>query len=124
MNNNFGNKLIKTARAIKTWEPLIVLVLMLGTLSINALAQTPTGSLFGSDQQIGNTLREAIKWGRNLLFLGGIIFAGWGIINYGTEKSWAKQAVASVGCFGFGGIVSLLYSLSQGNAVNLDTSGF
>jgi hypothetical protein len=33
----------------------------------------------------------------------------------------AKQSIAAIGCFAFGGIVALVYSISQGNAVNLDT---
>ena len=70
---------------------------------------------------MGNAIREAIKWGRNLLFLLGIVFVGWGIVNFGTDKPAAKQIVAAIGCFAFGGIVALVYSISQGNAVNLDT---
>ena len=32
-----------------------------------------------------------------------------------------KQIIAAIGCFAFGGIVALVYSISQGNAVNFDT---
>lgn len=96
------------------------LLLVLAVCGV-AAAQTPGGNVFGSDQQIGNAIREAIKWGRNLLFLMGVVFVGWGIVNYGTEKPAAKQIIAAIGCFAFGGVVALVYSISQGNAVNLDT---
>ena len=121
MENKFGIKLIKLAHTIRTYEPLIVCVLMLGVLSVNSFAQTPAGSLFGSDAQIGNILREIIKWLRNALFLFGVVAVAWGIVNYITEKPWSKQIIGAIACFGFGGVVSLVYSLSQGNSVNLDT---
>lgn len=121
----WGHRLVALARALAVLEPALVILitalLALVPLSGTALAQTPTGNIFGSDQQVGNAIREAIKWGRNLLFLMGIVFVGWGVINFGTDKPSAKQFIAAIGCFAFGGIVALVYSISQGNAVNLDT---
>ena len=119
-----GDKLIKAAQVIGLVEPIITLAILAAMMllsSVEVMAQTPSGNIFGSDQQVGNAIREAIKWGRNLLFLMGVVFVGWGVVNYGTEKSAAKQIIAAIGCFAFGGIVALVYSISQGNAVNLDT---
>ncbi len=119
-----GGKLIKAAQVIGLAEPIVTLALLVMVMLFSAggaMAQTPSGNIFGSDQQVGNAIREAIKWGRNLLFLMGVVFVGWGVVNYGTEKSAAKQIIAAIGCFAFGGIVALVYSISQGNAVNLDT---
>lgn len=117
-----GLQCLAYARILTLLEPMLVigiLILLFGTGE--AFAQTPGGNIFGSDQQVGNAIREAIKWGRNLLFLMGIVFVGWGVINYGTEKPAGKQIIAAIGCFAFGGIVALVYSISQGNAVNFDT---
>jgi hypothetical protein len=120
-----GLRLTALARIVMLLEPALVMLLtallVLVTLSGQAFGQTPTGNIFGSDQQVGNAIREAIKWGRNLLFLMGIVFVGWGVVNFGTDKPSAKQFIAAIGCFAFGGIVALVYSISQGNAVNLDT---
>jgi hypothetical protein len=119
-----GDRLIKAAQFIGCAEPIITLALLAIVMlfsTVDAMAQTPSGNIFGSDQQVGNAIREAIKWGRNLLFLMGVVFVGWGVVNYGTEKSAGKQIIAAIGCFAFGGIVALVYSISQGNAVNLDT---
>jgi hypothetical protein len=119
-----GIGVVRAAYLAQKIEPIatVILASLLVLLSAaQALAQTPNGNIFGSDQQVGNAIREAIKWGRNLLFLMGVVFVGWGVINYGTEKPAAKQFVAAIGCFAFGGIVALVYSISQGNAVNLDT---
>lgn len=116
-----GARIIAFARIVQSIEPIAVILLLLAAATIDALAQTPGGNIFGSDQQVGNAIREAIKWGRNLLFLMGIVFVGWGVVNFGTDKPSAKQFIAAIGCFAFGGIVALVYSISQGNAVNLDT---
>lgn len=120
-----GLRLTALARNVMLLEPALVMLLTallaLISLSGQAFAQTPGGNIFGSDQQVGNAIREAIKWGRNLLFLMGVVFVGWGVVNFGTDKPSAKQFIAAIGCFAFGGIVALVYSISQGNAVNLDT---
>ena len=113
--------IIFCAHSLLKFEPWLTGGAVLLLAAHDALAQTTTGGIFGSDQQVGNAIREAIKWGRNLLFLMGVVFVGWGVVNYGTEKPSVKQFVAALGCFAFGGIVALVYSISQGNAVNLDT---
>jgi hypothetical protein len=117
----FGDTLIRCAQWIHLIEPLAILAGWCLTFSLSAFAQAPGGNIFGSDQQVGNAIREGIKWGRNLLFLMGIIFVGWAVLNYGTEKPATKQLIAAIGCFAFGGIVALVFSISQGNAVNFDT---
>jgi len=116
-----GARFIKAAQFFTVLEPLLTLLLLTICLTATASAQTTGGQIFGSDQQVGNAIREAIKWGRNLLFIMGIVFTGWAVLNYGTEKPSGKQIIAAIGCFAFGGIVALVYSISQGNAVNFDT---
>jgi len=120
-----GVRVIRAAQIVGLLESVITITLFVALMTLSfasdALAQTPSGNIFGSDQQVGNAIREAIKWGRNLLFLMGIVFVGWGVVNFGTDKPAAKQIIAAIGCFAFGGIVALVYSISQGNAVNLDT---
>ena len=121
-----GERIVELAVLIRAVEPVLVLIVTGLLMSLAfvqpAFAQTPGGNVFGgNDQTLGNGVREAIKWGRNLLFLLGIVFVGWGIVNFGSDKPAAKQIVAAIGCFAFGGIVALVYSISQGNAVNLDT---
>jgi hypothetical protein len=116
-----GLRIINFIRLAQMLEPVGVLAFLLISSAIDTFAQTPSGNIFGSDQQVGNAVREAIKWGGNLLLLLGIVFVGWGIVNFGTDKPAAKQIVAAIGCFAFGGMIALVYSISQGKAVNLDT---
>lgn len=121
-----GERAIQLAVIVRAIEPLLVIsitaFLMVIAMAHPAMAQTPGGSIFGgNDQTVGNGVREAIKWGRNLLFLLGVVGVGWGIFNLMTEKAWGRQIIGGLLCLGFGGAVSLIYSFSQGNAVNLDT---
>jgi len=102
---------------------MLLLILVLAIFAISSFAQTPGGSVFnGSDQTLGNGLKEFTKYFRNALFLGGVIFTGWGMINLAMEKPWGTKMLGGLGCFGFSGIAALAYSFSQGNAVNLDTN--
>jgi hypothetical protein len=78
-----GQRAIHLAVIIRAIEPLLIIgataFLMMVMTTHPALAQTPGGSIFGgNDQSLGNGVREAIKWGRNLLFLLGVVGVGWG----------------------------------------------
>lgn len=121
-----GQRLMQLGVIVRAIEPVLVIIItalvMIIATAHPAMAQTPGGSIFGgNDQTLGNGVREAIKWGRNLLFLMGVVGVGWGIFNLMTERAWGRQIIGGLLCLGFGGAVSLIYSFSQGNAVNLDT---
>ena len=117
-----GRSFIQLAIFVRAIEPVLALVAALLVVAVPALAQTPGGNLFGgNDQQLGSGVREAIRWGRNLLFLLGVGGVGWGAANIMMEKAWGRQMLGGGVCMGIGGILSLVYSFSQGNAVNLNT---
>jgi hypothetical protein len=117
-----GRLFIRLAVFVRAVEPALALVAVALFVTVPALAQTPGGNLFGgNDQQLGSGVREAIRWGRNLLFLLGVGGVGWGAANIMMEKAWGRQMLGGGICMGIGGILSLIYSFSQGNAVNLDT---
>ena len=117
-----GNRAIQLAVIIRAVEPALALVVAVVLMTIPALAQQPGGDIFGgNDQVLGNGVKEVIRWGRNLLFLMGVGGVGWGVVNYMTEKAFLKQMIGGGLSMSLGGIASLIYSFSQGNAVNLDT---
>jgi hypothetical protein len=117
-----GRSLVQLTILIRAIEPALVLVAALLLVAVPALAQTPGGDLFGgNDQQLGSGVRQAIRWGRNLLFLLGVAGVGWGAANIMMEKPWGRQMLGGGVCMSIGGILSLVYSFSRGNAVNLDT---
>jgi hypothetical protein len=114
--------LVHLAVFIRAIEPALALVAALLIVSVPAFAQTPGGNLFGgNDQQLGSGVKEAIRWGRNLLFLLGVVGVGWGAANIMMEKAWGRQMLGGGICMSIGGILALVHSFSQGNAVNLDT---
>src|SRR5262245_52495421 len=117
-----GHRMIQLTLIIRAVEPALALIATLILMAVPALAQQPGGDIFGgNDQVLGNGVREAIRWGRNLLFLLGVGGVAWGTINYMTEKAYIKQFIGAGLAMSLGGIASLIHSFSQGNAVNLDT---
>ncbi len=95
---------------------------LLAAIAAPAFAQQPGGDIFGtSDQTVGNGFRAFVKYMRAGLFLLGFVFLGLAAINKGADKPWGGKVAAGLGCWGFAGIGSLLYSFSQGEDVDLDT---
>lgn len=118
-----GNGLMTLSLVLRIVEPLLVLLLMFVISAVPAAAQSP-GNIFGSDAQTpGRGLVEAIKYFRNVIFIAGIAFFMWGAINMGFEKPWGGKAIAGAACWAFAGISALVYTFSQGDSVQLDTSG-
>ncbi|MCI0389666.1 MAG: hypothetical protein MOB07_13015 [Acidobacteria bacterium] len=117
-----GARAIRLSVIIQAIEPALAVAAAICLMSAQALAQQTGGNIFGgNDQVIGSGVREAIRYGRNLLFLLGVGGVGWGAVNYMMEKAWIKQMIGGGMSMGLGGIASLIYSFSQGNAVDLNT---
>ena len=118
-----GEKLICAAVFIRIIEPVFTLAALMLAIAVGpALAQAPGGNIFGgSDQTVGNGVREAIRWARNILFLLGIGAVAWGTVNIFLEKPYARQFIGGGASMAFGGIASLAYSFAKGQAVDVDT---
>ena len=117
-----GERLIQAAVLTRIVEPILVLVLITLIAACPVLAQSPGGNIFGgSDQTVGNGVREAIRWARNILFLIGIGAVAWGTVNIFLEKPYARQFIGGGASMAFGGIASLAYSFARGQAVDVDT---
>jgi len=99
---------------------------MLDVLRQLAHADFRSGELIASRlgcsrSTVGNAIREAGEQGVLIHAVHGRGYRLVQPLTFGTDKPSAKQFIAAIGCFAFGGIVALVYSISQGNAVNLDT---
>lgn len=118
-----GERLIHAAVFIRVVEPVLVFAALMFMIAVGpALAQAPGGNIFGgSDQTVGNGVREAIRWARNILFLLGIGAVAWGTVNIFLEKPYARQFIGGGASMAFGGIASLAYSFAKGQAVDVDT---
>jgi len=113
-----GKRLIQLAVIIRFIEPVLLVAATLILMSSPALGQDFFGQ---NDQALGSGIREALRWGRNLLFLIGVGVGIWGVVNYQTEKAYMRQFIGAGMAFGFGTIMAVIYSFSQGRAVDLDT---
>jgi hypothetical protein len=111
-----GEKLIRGAVIMRVVEPILVLAASMLVMAVApALAQAPGGNIFGgSDQTVGNGVREAIRWARNILFLLGIGAVAWGTVNIFLEKPYARQFIGGGASMAFGGIASLAYGFAKG----------
>jgi hypothetical protein len=118
-----GERLIRAAVLVRVIEPALVLAIFTLLIAAGpAFAQAPGGNIFGgSDQTVGNGVREAIRWARNILFLLGIGAVAWGTVNIFLEKPYARQFIGGGASMAFGGIASLAYSFAKGQAVDVDT---
>jgi hypothetical protein len=118
-----GEKLMRAAVIIRVFEPVLMLAALMIVIAAGpAMAQAPGGNIFGgSDQTVGNGVREAIRWARNILFLLGIGAVAWGTVNIFLEKPYARQFIGGGASMAFGGIASLAYSFAKGQAVDVDT---
>src|SRR6185436_20158254 len=118
-----GERLIRAAVFIRVVEPALALAALILVIAVGpALAQAPGGNIFGgSDQTVGNGVREAIRWARNILFLIGIGAVAWGTVNIFLEKPYARQFIGGGASMAFGGIASLAFSFAKGQAVDVDT---
>src|SRR5215204_1891211 len=107
-----GKRLMQASVVINTFAPAITVISIICLTTVSAMAQGPSGGTIfgGNDQTLGNGVRELVKWGRNLLFVLGIGGVGWGVFNFMTEKSCAKQIIGGGFSMAFGSIAALIYS--------------
>ena len=81
------------------------------------------GPIFsGSSNNLANIIREGIKLFAILLFCGGALGVGAAIWNKMWGKEWSNYAIGGGAAFAFGTIIAVIYSISQGQAVTVDTN--
>lgn len=118
-----GKALITTSHLMRALEMVLVLAIVMVAAAHPTFAQSP-GNIFGSDPTTaGRGLIEAVKYFRNVIFVLGIVFFMWAAINLGFEKPWGMKAIGGAACWAFSGLAALVYEFSQGNSVQMDTSG-
>ncbi|MEP6902732.1 MAG: hypothetical protein ABJA66_13355 [Actinomycetota bacterium] len=100
-----------------------------GVIMLNLLfqevahAQGGGGPIFsGSSNNLANIIREGLKLFAILLFCGGALGVGAAIWNKMWGKEWSNYAIGGGAAFAFGTIIAVIYSISQGQAVTVDTN--
>ena len=116
---NLKNKLHLMTRAATP----IFAALLLNLLFLAAAHAQSGGPIFsGSSNNLANIIREGLKLFAILLFCGGALGVGAAIWNKMWGKEWANYAIGGGAAFAFGTIIAVIYSISQGQAVTIDTN--
>lgn len=115
-----GRSLIQLGLIINMLRIPLTCLVLLAVTAVPALADT--GPIFnGNPSTFANMVREGLKLLAILLFCAGAVFIAWMIINIGRKNEWTNQLLGAIGSFGFGTIVAVIYSISQGRAVDVGT---
>jgi succinate dehydrogenase/fumarate reductase cytochrome b subunit len=116
---NLKNKTRLTARAA---APIFGAVLLNLLIHEAASAQSGGPIFSGNANNLANIIREGLKLFAILLFCGGALGVGAAIWNKMWGKEWGNYAIGGGAAFAFGTIVAVIYSISQGQAVAVDTN--
>ena len=116
---NLKTKMRVTARAA---APIFGAILFNLLLHEAAHAQGGGPIFSGNSSNLANIIREGLKLFAILLFCGGALGIGAAIWNKMWGKEWGNYAIGGGAAFAFGTIVAVIYSISQGQNVSVDTN--
>lgn len=116
---NLKNKLLLMTRAA---APIFGVILLNFLLQEAAHAQGGGPIFSGNSNNLANIIREGLKLFAILLFCGGALGVGAAIWNKMWGKEWSNYAIGGGAAFAFGTIIAVIYSISQGQAVTVDTN--
>lgn len=117
-----GNVIAKTCLLAKAGAPLCGIIL-LNLIIFEAAHAQSNGPIFsGSANNLANIVREGLKLFAILLFCGGALGIGAAIWNKMWGKEWANYAIGGGAAFAFGTIMAVIYAISQGQNVAVDTN--
>ncbi|HRH40769.1 MAG TPA: hypothetical protein PKY82_03930 [Pyrinomonadaceae bacterium] len=117
-----GNLITKTSLLVKAGAPLCGIIL-LNLIIFEAAHAQSNGPIFsGSANNLANIVREGLKLFAILLFCGGALGIGAAIWNKMWGKEWANYAIGGGAAFAFGTIMAVIYAISQGQNVAVDTN--
>jgi hypothetical protein len=116
---NLKNKMRLAARAA---APIFGAILL--NLLIHEVARAQGGGpiFSGNAGNLANIIREGLKLFAILLFCGGALGVGAAIWNKMWGKEWGNYAIGGGAAFAFGTIVAVIYAISQGQNVAVDTN--
>lgn len=113
------NKIRLPARAA---APIFGAILLNLLIHEAARAQGGGPIFSGNASNLANIIREGLKLFAILLFCGGALGVGAAIWNKMWGKEWGNYAIGGGAAFAFGTIVAVIYAISQGQNVAVDTN--
>lgn len=121
-NQTLTNLKNKICLAAKAGAPIFA-VMLLNLIVIETARAQGGGPIFsGNASNLANIIREGLKLFAILLFCGGALGVGAAIWNKMWGKEWGNYAIGGGAAFAFGTIIAVIYSISQGQAVAVDTN--
>ena len=121
-NLNFAKLKNKTYLLAKSGAPIFGAILLNLILREAAHAQGGGPIFSGNSSNLASIIREGLKLFAILLFCGGALGVGAAIWNKMWGKEWGNYAIGGGAAFAFGTIIAVIYSISQGQAVSVDTN--
>lgn len=121
-NQTLTNLKNKTRPAARAAAPIFAAILFNLMLHEAAPAQGGGPIFSGNSGNLANIIREGLKLFAILLFCGGALGIGAAIWNKMWGKEWGNYAIGGGAAFAFGTIVAVIYSISQGQNVSVDTN--
>ena len=123
----FGNQTLvnlktKMRVAARATAPIFGAILLNLLVHEAARAQSGGPIFSGNSGNLANIIREGLKLFAILLFCGGALGIGAAIWNKMWGKEWGNYAIGGGAAFAFGTIIAVIYSISQGQAVTVDTN--
>jgi hypothetical protein len=112
----------KTRLAAGSSAPILGAMLFSLLLHEAARAQGGGPIFSGNANNLANIIREGLKLFAILLFCGGALGVGAAIWNKMWGKEWGNYAIGGGAAFAFGTIIAVIYAISQGQAVTVDTN--
>ncbi len=116
---NLKDRIRPTARAAAPFFGAVLLNLLIHEA---ARAQSGGPIFSGNASNLANIIREGLKLFAILLFCGGALGIGAAIWNKMWGKEWGNYAIGGGAAFAFGTIVAVIYAISQGQNVSVDTN--
>ena len=121
-NRNLTNLKNKIRLVAKSGAPIFAAFLT-GLIVTEAARAQSGGPIFsGNANNLANIIREGLKLFAILLFCGGALGVGAAIWNKMWGKEWGNYAIGGGAAFAFGTIIAVIYAISQGQAVAVDTN--
>lgn len=121
-NQTLRNLKNKICLAVKSGAPIFGAILLNLIIHEAAHAQSGGPIFSGNSGNLANIIREGLKLFAILLFCGGALGVGAAIWNKMWGKEWGNYAIGGGAAFAFGTIIAVIYSISQGQAVTVDTN--
>lgn len=121
-NKTLANLKNKLHLMVKASAPIFGAILLNLIIHEAANAQGGGPIFSGSSNNLANIIREGLKLFAILLFCGGALGVGAAIWNKMWGKEWSNYAIGGGAAFAFGTIIAVIYSISQGQAVTVDTN--